>query len=71
MNAPADTTQPSAEKRLATLRAKCALAGVQLLAAEDDRGAPTFICTKWACTASMSTLDEVEQWLERFAGVKA
>lgn len=57
-------------KRLATLTAQCALVGVQLHALQDDRGLPLLVVTKWALSRQFHCLDEAEQWVERFAGVR-
>lgn len=57
-------------KRLATAKARAAMAGVELHAIEDDAGKPLFVCCKWALTASFDNLDDVETWLDRVAGVK-
>lgn len=58
-------------KRIQTLKAHAALAGVVLLVIEDDRGAPLFIASKWAMTRQMHSVAEVESFLQRLAGAKA
>ncbi|MCW5643093.1 MAG: hypothetical protein KIT63_13425 [Rhodoferax sp.] len=50
-------------KRLATLKARCALAEVALVESTDDRDQPVFVVSRWAMTRQMSSLDEVEKWL--------
>ena len=55
-------------KRLATLKARAALAGVVVHDLEDDRGQPEYIATKWALTKSLHSLDALEAWLDRVAG---
>lgn len=55
-------------KRLATAKARAAMAGVELHAIEDDGGRPLFVCIKWALTASFNDLAEVERWLDRIEG---
>lgn len=59
------------QKRLATVTARCALAGITLHRIEDDRGRETFIVTRWALTRELQTLDDVEQWLERVAPTRS
>jgi len=51
------------DKRLATLRARAALAGVTLYAIDDDRGKPVFIVSRWELTRQLDSLDAVEAWL--------
>lgn len=57
-------------KRLATAKARAAMAGVELHCITDDAGRPTYICTKWALTASFQDLADVESWLDRVEGRK-
>ncbi len=57
----------NATKRFATLQARAALAGVVLTAIEGDFG-PELIVTWRTLTRSFAKLDEVESWLDRFAG---
>lgn len=57
-------------KRLATAKARAAMAGVELHALTDDAGKPQYICTKWALTASFHDLADVESWLDRVDGRK-
>lgn len=59
-----------ADKRLATAKARAAMAGVELHAITDDRGAPLFVCVKWALTACFTDLADVEVWLDRVGGAK-
>ena len=61
-------TAPSVEKRLATAKARAAMAGVELHAITDDRGAPLYCCVKWAMVASFTDLAQVEEWLGRIEG---
>lgn len=56
-------------KRLATLKAQCALVGVELHESDDETGRGYSLC-KWAQCAHLETLDEVADWLQRFAGVR-
>ena len=55
------------EKRLATLRARCALAGVTLHAFEGDFG-PAYVVTRWHLTRELSNLDDVEKWVDLVTG---
>lgn len=61
-------TQKTAEKRLANLRARCALQGVQLHVIDGDNGLPLYIVTKWALTASLDSLDNLAAWVSRVDG---
>lgn len=63
-------SQEAVEKRLATAKARAALAGVELHTITDDRGAPLYCCVKWAMVASFTDLADVEAWLDRVEGVK-
>ena len=58
------------EKRLATLRARCALAGVYLHDFEGDFG-PAYVVTRWHLTRELQTLDQVENWIDMVTGKKA
>jgi hypothetical protein len=62
---------PADAKRLATAKARAALAGVELHAIESDDGRPQYICTKWAMTASFADMAQVEAWLSRVDGKPA
>lgn len=59
-------------KRLATLTARAALAGITLQCIEGDFGADIFIVTHphWALTRQLESLDEVERWLDQVTGKK-
>jgi hypothetical protein len=50
-------------KRLATLKARCALDGVVLNPIENDRGRTLYIVTKSSTTRELTSLGAVEQWL--------
>ncbi len=56
------------QKRLATLTARAALAGVVLHAIENDYGATVYIVTRWAMTRELADLNAVEAWLDRVTG---
>jgi hypothetical protein len=58
-------------KRLATAKARAALAGVQLHVIADDAGRPSYVCTRWAMSAYFDGLADVEAWLDRVCGSKA
>lgn len=55
-------------KKLDTLRARCALAGIALHVSQDDRGHVMFIASRWALTRSFETMAEVDAWLVRVSG---
>ncbi len=55
-------------KRLATAKARAAMAGVELHSVQDDAGRPLYVCVKWALTASFTDLTDVEEWLGRVEG---
>lgn len=66
-------TVPPAEstgKRLATFRARCALAGVALHQIENDHGKTVYIVSKWALTRELADLEAVSAWLEKVTGVR-
>ena len=56
------------DKRLATLTAACALAGVALIPSTDDHGRRTYVVSRWALTRELPDLDAVEAWLGRVTG---
>jgi hypothetical protein len=65
------TSAPQVDpKRLATLRAACALAGVALVESTDERDRPVFIVSRWAMCKQLPDLDAVEAWLARVTGAK-
>lgn len=64
MNAP--VLDPA--KRLATLKAECALAGVALVESTDDRDRRVYIVSRWAMTRQLDDLDQVAAWLARVTG---
>ena len=55
------------EKRLATLTARAALAGVALIA----DSTPRYLVTRWGLTRELDSLDALERWLEQVAGERA
>jgi hypothetical protein len=55
-------------KRFATLQAVAALASIQLVMTDDDRGRPCYYVHKWALTNHFDELGDVATWLERVTG---
>jgi hypothetical protein len=55
-------------KLFATLQARAALAGVELVRSTDDHGREVFVASRWALTAQFASLSEVETWLQGFGG---
>ena len=60
-----DTTT---DNRLATLRARVALAGVTLQAIENDHGETVHIVSRLAMTRELQHLDVVDAWVDRVMG---
>ena len=58
-------------KRLATLCARAALAGVTLHHIEGDFVPSVFVVSRWALTREFTDLDAVERWLDLVTGKKA
>lgn len=56
------------QKKLATLRARAALAGVSLHTIENDHGETVYIVSKWNLTRELADLDALETWLNRVTG---
>ena len=59
------------QKRLATLTARAALAGIAMHHIEGDFVPDIFLVTKWALTREFTDLDAVERWLDMVTGRKA
>lgn len=59
---------PADAKRLANLRARAALQGVELHVTTDDRGMPLYCGVKWAMCKHMHSLDDVAEWVQRIDG---
>ena len=55
-------------KRLSTLTARCAFAGVTLYPIENDHGKTVYIVSRWALTRELPDLDAVERWLDKMTG---
>lgn len=60
--------EQDAAKRFANLRARAALSGVEVYTTTDDRGAPLYVCVKWALTKHLQTLDALAAWLAMVDG---
>lgn len=59
------------QKRLTTLRARAAKAGVHLHIFDDeDTGQTVYIVSRWALTRQLESLDAAEKWLDMVMGVK-
>lgn len=63
MSAP--TMQDVDRKRFATLQARAALASVAAILTEGDDGRPQIIVSRWALCRSFTSLDDLEDWLDR------
>lgn len=59
------------EKRFATLQANAALNGVTLHCIDGDFGRPVYIASRWAMTKQLSTLDDIDSWLQMVTGKSA
>jgi hypothetical protein len=57
-------------KRLATLKARCALVGVALVESTDDHDRPVYVVSRWAMCKQLDSLAAVEQWLAMVTGAK-
>jgi len=60
-------TSPDARKNFATLRARAALAGFELLELGDD-GRRVFVLSRWNLTRELPDLDAVAAFLDRVQG---
>lgn len=68
---PGATAQPGHGKQLATLVAKCALAGITLVETTDDRDRPIFVISRGALTKVFGSMQEVGSWLHDATSEKA
>ncbi len=59
------------DKAFATLQAKAALQGVQLIRSTDEHNRETFLASKWAMCRELASADEVEALLKRMSGASA
>ena len=58
------------QTRLTSLRTKAAKAGVQIHAFDDeDTGKTFFVVSRWNLTRQLDSLNSIEKWLDRVAGV--
>jgi hypothetical protein len=56
-------------KQLATLRARCALAGVVLHVNDAAGGQLQYTASRWSLSKTFDNLDELSAWLDRVTGV--
>lgn len=70
MSAGQDSPPPQRDdtKRLANLKARACLQGVELHVIDGDDGGPEFICIKWAMTKRLRSLDELAAWVSMVDG---
>jgi len=66
-----DGLQPDRAKQLATLTARCALAGITLTEATNDQGSPVFRVSQWAQCRQFDSLQEVAAWLSHVRGTRS
>lgn len=59
------------QERLATLRARAALAGVTMYEARDANGKAVYVVSRWALTRQLDGLDAAEAWLAQVTGVRS
>ena len=60
------------QQRLATLRARAAMANVQFHCFDDEcTGATIYVVSRWAMTRQLESLDAAEKWLDLVTGVKS
>jgi hypothetical protein len=59
--------ETAADKRLATLRARAALAGVTVHVSDNDAGRVEYVVSHqaWALTKALASLNDLEHWLDR------
>lgn len=58
----------TADKHFATLQARAALSGIQLVQSHMERGGVEYIASLHSLTRAFSTLAEVDAWLTRVEG---
>jgi hypothetical protein len=58
------------QKRLATLRARAALAKYVLSSIEGDHGQTIYVFSRWALCRQLDSIDSAERWLDHVTGVK-
>ena len=66
-----EVPQPDRAKQLATLTARCALAGITLTEATNDQGWPVFRVSQWAQCRQFESLQEVAAWLSHVRGTRS
>lgn len=58
------------QTNLTRLRAKASEVGVQIYAFDDeDTGKTVFVVSRWNLTRQLDSLNSIEKWLDRVAGV--
>lgn len=58
-------------KSVATLQARAALLGIQLVPSTDDHDQPVFIASQWGMTRQLDTIEDVKAFLQRVGGRRA
>jgi hypothetical protein len=58
-------------KRLASAKARAALAGIGLVESTDDHDRSVFVVSKSAMTKQLPDLDAFDRWLEQVTGKRA
>lgn len=53
------------DKRIATLRARCAIAGYELMTVNTGSGTSTFAVIRWGRSLDLLDANAVERWLDR------
>lgn len=70
-NIAAPNSCPVETKRLATVTARCALAGITLHHFHGGTKDEVFLVARWSMTREFRSLDDVECWLKTVAPVRA
>lgn len=67
----AHKSESPVKQRLATLRARAAMANVQFHVFDDeDTGQTIFMVSRWAVTRQLDSLDSAEAWFDLVTGVR-
>lgn len=56
-------------KRVSTLRAKAALAGVVIHVIEGDSGETLYIFSRWELCRQLDSIESAERWLDAMTGI--
>lgn len=67
LHSPAATVEAQI-KRLVTLKARAALAGIVVIDSRDDTGRPDWIAASGPYCKAFASVDDLEQWLNRVTG---